>query len=34
MRFAEQERSARVDLVDDALAADAKARDFESPPKR
>jgi hypothetical protein len=34
MRFAEHERSAMGGLVDDALAAYAQARDFESPPKR
>ena len=34
MRCAEHERSDMVDLVDDALAAYAKARDFESPSKR
>jgi hypothetical protein len=33
-RFADHERSDMVDLVDDALAAYAKARDFEAPPKR
>ena len=31
MRFAEHERSAMVDLVDDALAAYAKARDYRVP---
>ncbi len=34
VRFAESERSDMVDLVDDALAAHAKARGFEAPPKR
>ena len=33
-RFAEHERSDMVDLVDDALAAYAKAQGFEPPPKR
>ena len=31
MGFAEYERSALVDLVDDALAAYAKARDYRVP---
>lgn len=34
VRFSQRERSDMVDLVDDALAAYAKARDFEAPPKR
>jgi hypothetical protein len=33
-RFAEAERSDMSDLIDDALAAHAKARGFEAPPKR
>lgn len=33
-RFAQTERSDMVDLVDDALAAYARARGFEPPPKR
>jgi hypothetical protein len=33
MRFVEHERSDMVDLVDGALAAYAKAREFESPLK-
>ena len=33
-RFAEAERSDMSDLIDDALAAYAKARGFEVPPKR
>ena len=34
VRFADAERSDMSDLIDDALAAHAKARGFEAPPKR
>jgi len=33
-RFAEAQRSDMSDLIDDALAAHAKAQGFEAPPKR
>lgn len=34
LRFANQERSDMVDLVDDALEAYARQQGFEAPPKR